>query len=365
MRIPTLIFCLLFSSSLLAEAISFDDAWQILQKQSHKLKAQDQQVNRALAEQEAVKDLNLPSLSINGSYTHLEKPFEMDLSGVKSDVGNLFPSIGNAIPASIPFTEQDVFRASLKALWPIYTGGKITAAESIKTAQLAEQKASLELTKRELFSQLVDRYFAVILTNKVLQTQQQIVNSLEKHLHHAIKLEEQGQIAKVEKLNAEVALSNAKVKLGSATRQWQMAQIALNRMLGKSNLSPTTSIFMLGKLPSLPQLSELTSTQHPALRLLKAKEAQAHGLVDLEKSHYLPKVFLYGNYTLYEDESMFAEIEPDWLVGVGFSMPIFANDGRSGKMKAAQSALLQAKYMKAQTQQDLSLLLDQTYRQLQ
>ena len=365
MRILTLIFSLILSFTVLSQPISFNDAWQRLQRESNKLKAQNQEVNRAQAEQEAVSDLNLPSLSLAGSYTHLEQPFEMDISRLKSAAGAILPpTIGSRIPSSIPFTEQDVFRASLKALWPIYTGGKITAAQSIKAAQVVEKKQSLELAKRELFSQLVNRYFSVILTENVVQTQNQVVAALEKHLHHAKKLEKHGQIARVEKLNAEVALSNARVKLGNVTRQHQMAQIALDRMLSGYDLTPNTPIFMLSDAPSLPQLNELTLEHHPALSLLQAKEAQAQGLMSMEKGKYLPKVFLYGNYTLYEDKSSFSKIEPDWLVGVGVNVPIFSNDGRSGKVAAARSALMQARYMKAQTKQDLSLLVDQTYRQL-
>ena len=92
---------------------------------------------------------------------------------------------------------------------------------------------------------------------------------------------------------------------------------------------------------------------------------QASGLIEVEKGRYKPTVFLYGNYTLYEDDSLFSKVEPDWMIGLGVKVPLLSRDGRSGKVQAAKSALLQARYTKAQTQQDLSLLLDQSYRQLQ
>ncbi|MGL5290964.1 MAG: TolC family protein, partial [Vibrionaceae bacterium] len=84
----------------------------------------------------------------------------------------------------------------------------------------------------------------------------------------------------------------------------------------------------------------------------------------LEKGKYKPTVFLFGNYSLYEDNSLLSKTEPDWMVGVGMKVPLISRDGHSGKVLAAQSALLQARHTKAQTRQDLSLLLDQTYRQL-
>ncbi|WP_245335212.1 TolC family protein [Shewanella sp. WXL01] len=355
-------------------SLSFTQAWQQLQQVSDKLKADQQQVNRAKAQAEASKSLSYPSLDISGSYTHLEKPIELDLRDLNPiaslDPGALPPAIGNiigAIPGSLfvtPFTEQDIFRASLQAMWPIYTGGKITAAQGIKAAQVSEQQQQFVLTQRDLFMQLVDRYFAVAVTQAALQTQSEFVTSLEEHAEHAKQLELQGQIARVELLNAQVALDDARVKMRHAQRQNEMANIALSRMLQLSSVAPSSQLFVLPNQPSLSQVSSLTQASHPALKLLQAKEQQANQLVDLEKGSYHPTVFLYGNYTLYEDDSLFSKVEPDWLVGVGVKVPLLSRDGHSGKVQAAKSAQLQARHMKAQTQQDLSLLVDQTYRQL-
>ncbi|MBO2689561.1 transporter [Shewanella algae] len=358
----------------LAADYSFASAWQQLLEVSDKLAAEGQEVSRAEAQQEAGRDLNLPSLNINGSYTRLEKPIELDLRDLNPlasmDPATLPPAIGGIIgslPGSLfvtPFTEQDVFRASLQAMWPIYTGGQISAAQGIQAAQVAEKKQQLELARRELFTTLVDRYYAVTVTQALVQTQSQLVASLEKHYSHAEKLEQQGQIARVERLNAQVALDQAKVDLGSAKRRHEMALIALSRLLHQTDIATKSPLFMAPSSPSLPQLTELTLKQHPALRLLEAKETQAQGLVDMEKGKYFPTVFLYGNYTLYEDDSLFSKVEPDWMVGVGVKVPLLSRDGRSGKVQAAKSALLQARYTKAQTRQDLSLLVDQSYRQL-
>ena len=377
MKIPRFV-CLsliLVSGTSLAQPMTFTSAWQQLLTVSDKLQAESQEVLRAQAEQEAGEDLGMPSLDINGSYTHLQKPIELDLRDLNPlaslDPGSLPPALGGAlasIPSSMfvtPFTEQDIFRASLQAMWPIYTGGKITAAQGIHAAQVAEKEQQLQLVTRDLFTLLVDRYYAVSVTEKLMQTQQQLVASLSEHVDHALKLEEQGQIAKVERLNAQVALENARVSAGSAKRQHEMAMIALSRMLHQRSVTPASQLFMLSNQPSLPRLSQLTMTQHPALRLLEAKEDQASGLIEVEKGRYKPTVFLYGNYTLYEDDSLFSKVEPDWMVGLGVKVPLLSRDGRSGKVQAAKSALLQARYTKAQTQQDLSLLLDQSYRQLQ
>ena len=363
------------ASAAQAKEVAFSDAWQQLLKVSDKLQASAQEVNRAQAEKDAGDDLNLPSISLNGSYTRLEKPIELDLRDLNPlaslDPATLPPALGGAlaaIPGSLfvtPFTEQDIFRSSLQAMWPIYTGGRITAAQGIHAAQVVEKEQQHQLSTRELFLQLVERYYAVSVSHSLANTKQQLVDALTEHADHAMKLERQGQIAKVERLNAQVALENAKVDYASARRQLEMTQIALSRMLHEQAVDTSSPLFIVASSPSLVQLNQLTLSHHPALKLLEAKERQAQGLVDVEKGSYHPTVFLYGNYTLYEDDSLFSKVEPDWMVGVGVKIPLLSRDGRSGKVEAAKSALLQARYTKAQTQQDLSLLLEQSYRQLQ
>lgn len=358
------------SQPLLADevvALSFAKAWQQVQRVSDSQQAQSAQVARAKGLEEAGEDMDWPSLQLTSSYSLLEKPLALDVADLGIDATSLPPALGQmlgALPSQFAFSEQDIFRTSLKAMWPIYTGGQITAAQGIHKAKVEEKKQQQALATRELFLLLVNRYYGVAVAKATVETNQTLVDSLAVHLDHATKREQQGQIARVEVLNAEVAYNNGKINLASAVRQWEMANIAMARMLKLPSVNLYSALFMLDESPSLPYLSQRTLTQHPALKLLQAKEAQAEGLIDVEKGLYKPKVFLYGNYTLYEDDSTLSHIEPDWMVGVGLTMPLISREGRSGKVRAAKSALLQARYTKAQTQQDLSLLLDQNYRQL-
>lgn len=184
-----------------AKELAFGDAWQQLLQVSDKLQASQQEVNRAQAEKAAGEDLNLPSLSINGSYTRLEKPLELDLRDLNPlaslDPATLPPALGGAlgaIPGSLfitPFTEQDVFRSSLQAMWPIYTGGRISAAQGIHEAQVAEKEQQHQLSTRDLFVQLVDRYYGVAVSHALMATRGQLVDALTEHAEHAVKLEQQ------------------------------------------------------------------------------------------------------------------------------------------------------------------------------
>ena len=163
-----------------ANSINFAQAWERVVKVSNKLQASNSEVGRAKAEHDAGSDMYFPSVNLVGSYTHLSDPFE---TGDQNITGPLTGHV-YTIP-SLEFTEQDVYRSSLQAMWPIFTGGKITAAQGIHAAVVEEKKANVEIEKNKLFIQLVDRYYGVAVTQSLTETQQQLVASLERHADHA------------------------------------------------------------------------------------------------------------------------------------------------------------------------------------
>ncbi|PAR19405.1 TolC family protein, partial [Vibrio metoecus] len=114
-------------------------------------------------------------------------------------------------------------------------------------------------------------------------------------------------------------------------------------------------------LPPMHAFIEQTLNTYPGLNLLDAKEKQASSLIKAEQGKYYPEVYLYGDYSLHEDDSLASQMKPDWLVGVGVNIPLIENTGRSEQVKAANSAVNQVRYLKAQAKQDLSVLVEKTY----
>jgi outer membrane protein TolC len=362
-----LYFCFaLMSTSVQAGPISFDIAWQQLLSNSDRLKASAAKVEQARGELDSTSSLNYPSLDITANYSYMEKPLELDVRDL-----NPFAESNLQLPIPLPdsffvtpFTEQDIFSSSLNAMWPIYVGGKIDAAQGIRSAQVQEQKQQLILDQREMFVKLTERYYGVILTQELLKTQSQLKTSLKQHLHHAELMEKQGQIAKVERLSARVSFDKAVLDFNNAKRTADMSQVALNHLLMSPNNTPVSDMFVLQQPPALVTMQQAVKDSHPAILLLQSKQKQAEDLISIQQAGYKPTVFLYGNHTLYNDDTLLADITPDWVVGVGMKIPIFSREGHGGKVRAAKSALAQARYMSSQTAQDLQLLLQQSYNKM-
>ncbi|WP_078753828.1 TolC family protein [Enterovibrio nigricans] len=357
------------------QPMSFSEAWKSVQEKSDAIAAKRANLERADHMRNAASAHHLPSVSLSGNYTRLDQNIELKpsqlmehMSGGDSlhQLAGLFPGIGGSLDslATTTLADRDIYTSSIRAIWPIFTGGRILAAEDIATAQRDEAAYLMQMEQQAKFEDLAKIYFATVLAEQVVQTRIDVEEGLYKHLSHAKKMEAQGQIARVERLQAEVSYDQAKTARMKALRDLEITQAALKAMVKTDQTPiPSSELFTQDNAPAMSPFLDKTLSSYPGLKVLDAKRKQADGLIDMEKGKYYPQVFLYGNYNLYEGDSLTAELTPDWAVGVGVSIPLFDNGGRSDKVKAAHSTALQVNYLRAQAEQDLSLLVEKTWRE--
>ncbi|MEZ8375920.1 TolC family protein [Vibrio cyclitrophicus] len=354
------------SSPSYAAPLSFTEAWQILQENNNSLAAQQANVERYQHLQNSTSSLNLPSITLGANYTHLDsdvtingEQFADSLSGVNPVFAPLLGQLGG-ITSTI--TEQDIFSSSIRAIWPIFTGGRITAAQTAAEGKSEEAQSQLLMEKQARYEDLSKYYFSVILAEDVVKTRQAVEAGLTQHRDFAIKLEQQGQIARVERLQADASLDKAVVERTKAQNDLKIAQLALTQILGQSqSVEPSEQLFINKNLPHMDVFIDQTLMTYPGLKILDAKEKQASSLIKAEKGKYYPEVYLYGDYSLYEDDSLASEMKPDWLVGIGVNVPLIDTSGRSDKVAAAHSAVSQVQFLKSQAKQDLTVLVQKTY----
>ncbi|EHE6946034.1 hypothetical protein B4926_15975 [Vibrio cholerae] len=357
-----------------AAPLSFQEAWDLLQQQNNSLAAQRANVERYAHLKDATQNLNLPSVSVGANFTRLDQDVTLSGKQIVDSAGGIDPNlIASLSPSLLPLvthlgaakstiTERDIFTSSIRAIWPIFTGGRITAAQDAAAGKEEEAQSQLAMEIQARYEDLAKYYFSVVLAKEVLATRIAVEEGLTQHRDNALKLEQQGQIAHVERLQADASLDKAKVERKKAQKTLDIAQSALTQILGATEtVEPSGMLFINTSLPPMHAFIEQTLNTYPGLSLLDAKEKQASSLIKAEQGKYYPEVYLYGDYSLHEDDSLASQMKPDWLVGVGVNIPLIENTGRSEQVKAANSAVNQVRYLKAQAKQDLSVLVEKTY----
>ncbi|WP_305404200.1 TolC family protein [Photobacterium leiognathi] len=372
---PLAIALLAIAPSIYASPIAFSDAWHTVVTKNDGLAAKRANVEQAEHMQDAASDLYLPTVTVGANYTRLDQDVKLspsDLFGSMpasdSEIGKVINNIVKDSALNSAFTStianRDVLTSSVRAIWPIFTGGRISAAQDIAQGKTQEAKYMLAMMQQAKFEDLSRFYFGVVLAEKVVETRKEVEAGLKRHYEHALKLQQQGQIAKVERLQAESAYDKAKVDTQKSVRDLEIAQVALTKLLQQSSTTvPTTKLFINSSLPPMSSFINKTLASYPGLHILDAKRKQADGLIDVEKGKYYPEVYLYGDYNLYESDSLAAKMAPDWAVGIGVSVPLIDSSGRTGKVKAAHSMVTQVNHLRAQAEQDLSVLVEKTYRE--
>ncbi|PIE72671.1 MAG: hypothetical protein CSA20_06890 [Deltaproteobacteria bacterium] len=382
-------------SNCYASHFTFLDAWQQVLQHSDVLSAQQAAVNRHRYMQKAAGWQHFPSIHISGQYTRLSDPVEADarmlepfasmdpqvvgqtlgyMAGTGQisaqfahDMGAFLQGIaGQDLQTTTELSPEDIYTSSIQAIWPLFTGWRVSAAEEVAAEQKKEAEAQLNVLRYNQFTALSRIYFGVVLAEQILQTRLEAEKGLQIHFEHALALEKEGQIAKVERLKAAAALDRARIETQRARHILEVSQLALTKTLHQEEeASPVSPLFINQVLPEQESFLAKTLETHPGLAILKAKQGQAKGLIRAEKGLYYPNLFAFGDYNLYKQDSILGESMPDWMVGLGFTMTLFDSGGRGEKLKAAKAAELQTRYLYSQTKRDLAVLVEKTWKEAQ
>jgi outer membrane protein TolC len=87
-------------------------------------------------------------------------------------------------------------------------------------------------------------------------------------------------------------------------------------------------------------------------------------LITIEKAAYQPTFFAFGTYLLYKDDSPLMDMTPDWIAGVGVKFNLLSREGKSEKIAAAKLLKNRLTHTLNQAQNDLTLLVEKTYKEM-
>ena len=332
--------------------LSFPEALAAARGGNESLLAARAEVRQREEEKKAAKGLYFPTVSFAPA---LHPPRRRHPPRPQPDPGR-HPEAPPAGAAGLvpPFEEtlfkQDMLRLPLTARWPLFTGGRIGAANRAAQARVRDAGAQTRQAEEGVLRALVRAYFGLRLALEEKAVRAEVLAGLDRHVRDARRLEEEGLIAKVERLNAEVARAEAERQLKRAGHDVEIARAALANVLASDAAvgDPVTPLFVAFDLDPADRFREAALASHPALERLAAQRDLAGEAVAAQKGAFWPEVFAYGLYEMRKTD--LSPIEPEWLAGVGARIELFDGGSRLKKLAAARA------------QQDRVELLDQKLR---
>ncbi len=357
--------------------LSLEQAQQILLQVSPKLAANEAAIASSSFQTDALATVDNPFVFARVSASTYNLDADVDLSSLRNGVVNqvnngidtLPPTIppipelpnfgelvGDRIPDSYNFKRSgSTSGAGIGVAWPIYTAGRTQALTGISNARTQEAIADGTLDKNELYNTLIERYFKAQLAIIAAYLREDAYQTLQQTDYTAKRLFEEGFISRVDRLQAESALADAKSESIKANNDARLAMIALQRLLRTEyRIKPTTSLFVSTKpLADISYYKNLALTNHPGLQKVAAKRVQAQQLQALSDTGYKPTVLLYGYSQVEKD--------PSWIAGISASWKLWGGLDKTASLASSAASIRQADLSEIEVSDNLLLLVEKNW----
>ncbi|MFH4416585.1 MAG: TolC family protein [Neisseriaceae bacterium] len=359
--------------------MSFTQAVELLQAHSPALAASQAEVQSQVYQRQAVGGLGQPSFLLGHtrgyydlySQVPLDSFHQMGMELVDQLINEkvpgflrpLFKSNGVVAPkqTELPLHLQGRIRnTSVFMVWPIYTGGLFRSIRHFASAKIQESQAEQYQTYAKVHTTLVERYFGAQLLKQALRLRQDAVRAIQNHDQMAQRALEEGLISKVERLQAKVALEEALRNAKKAQNDSELADLALKKMLGQTEeIRATTPLFVHKKpLAQVDYFTDIALQNHPGLLLVTAKREEARALKSASDSRWLPHLTLLGSHELRQHKANKA-------VALNLSWTLYSSIDRRKVEQSVQQRIRQANLMEQQAREDISLLIEKNWRNLE
>lgn len=366
------------------QQISFEDAYNKMQKQNLKLQSTKHNERYFEMKRRAAVGRFLPKISLSGYYAHLNEEMHADFTDAKAKssekigqlatqlppttaalIGQMAPALSAMIPDKYTFVEQDVAFLSANMVWPLFTGGKLYANNKKANMDKRVAEYTSTHTNNQLITELTERYYGLRLAEKAIEVRQEVLSAMERHLSDAKKMEENGILSEAERLHAEVARADAFRELQIAKSKAIILREALNTTLSDSTqVYPSSPLFLLKEIEGVQYFQEAALASNPQLMMVEQKRQMAKLGKTVARADYMPMVAAIGNWRMWSTMDDTGLI-PEWLVGVSLKWTIFDGASRTHNYIAATEMEKRVSSLQQNANADIKTLVTKHYNELQ
>ncbi|MDD3108786.1 MAG: TolC family protein, partial [Alistipes sp.] len=186
---------------------------------------------------------------------------------------------------------------------------------------------------------------------------------MQHHLADAVALEQNGIVARAERLYAEVHTAEAERELLKAQKTVETLLSALSTTLNtEQSYRPATEMFILQEIEPVSYFKENALAHNPQLKEVGHIQSLATENMRLQRADFAPQVALMGTAALYNYQ--LSSMIPHWAVGAGVTFKIFDGLHREYKYSAARWQIRQAEAVNEQANHNILTLIDKLYNEM-
>jgi outer membrane protein TolC len=318
--------------------LEFEDALAMALANNESLKVVQEQVRESQGRVEEAKTHFLPTVNLNFLYTPTQR----------------FPLI--RIPAGIFSPNEQTFEAGFtrrnivqfEVNQPLYTAGRLQNTFGIQASSLDASKLQLERARQELQYQVVETFYAALMNEQGVRVAEEQIALATRQLALAKARFEAGSVARLDVLQAEVELANAKARRIQARAAVDTAHQALRTVL---SLPQSQTLALKGTLDARPEqltrdVLQAAIPTRPDLRAFSSRRDAAEHAVALANAEIKPSLALTGN-VQYQDDGLDSLLKTDnqsYTLGLALRVPLFGAPSATAKRAVAKAQVKQTEH---------------------
>lgn len=332
--------------------LSLDEAVQLGIQNSKSLKIDAAKIEEATADLLAAKNRQLPDLSVSASYLYLP---------VKPTIDLKIPGVSTAGGPEV----HQVAYGSANVTVPIYSGGRIKYGIQSAKYLVEASKLSTENDKVAIAYNVAQAYNNLFKANQSIKVLEENLSASQKRDETFLKLENNGVIARNDRLKANLQTSNIELQLLEAKNNYNIANINMDLLLG---LPDNTEIEVDEQYinesddvkPVDFYLNEARENRKDLQALDQQRKAAALGTKSA-KAENLPSIAFTGGYVA-ADIPKFLTIYNAVNVGVGVSYNLSNLWKENSALKQSQAREMQLSATNEMMNDNIKLEVNREYQ---
>lgn len=265
--------------------ISLDEAVELGIKNSKNLKLDAAKIEETAAQLVEAKNNQLPGLKLGASYLHLFSP-------------NVDLKTGNSPAANVKV--NNVIYGSANLSYPIYAGGRIKYGIQSAEYLIEASKLNAENDKNAIAYNISQAYNNLFKASQIIKVLEENLAASKKRDETFLKLENNGLMARNDRLKAQLQTSNIELQLLDANNNYSIANINMDLLLGL----PENTVLKIDENYINEMSENQTSTYFLNQALQNRKDLQALDYqrkaasvgAKAAKSENLPTIAITGGY---------------------------------------------------------------------
>ncbi len=296
--------------------LTLNEAIQLSLQNSKQLKLEQAKIKEATAGLQQARDNKLPDVSATGSYLRLDDP-KVDL---KLKLGGPQQENSAANPLSNIKINSLAYGLATASL-PLFSGFRIHYGIEAQKYLLQAAHLDADKNKEDVIANTILAYSNLYKAQLSINIIQEYIKEAQSRVTDFVNLEKNGTLVHNDVLKAQLQVSNLQLSLMDASKNYDMATLNMNLMLGLPDslilATDSNSFHSLSDTGNISDWVQNALQNRKDITALSIREKAANINIKAIKGEYYPGIALTGNYIAADIPNL---LTVDNALGIGLGL---------------------------------------------